>query len=236
MADKVESHTISQRIRKLLALADGNQNEHERDSAMKLAMDLLSKHNLDLSTVAATSNNIDVTEVAVFLKLEPWIRSVLHAACKLYYTKFYMRPLYRGYYNDRKEWHPTFVGTEENINVTIEVAGWLMNSIRQESNWLFTEQYERRSFRLGAAHKLLERACSLIDAETKNCAQASSTSLMVLRNDLEKANDKHMARKNLGTFQNRGSYYDGDAYGMGESYGNTVNLGRSSKPKAITMR
>jgi hypothetical protein len=42
MANIAESHTISQRIRKLLALADGNQNEHERDSAMKLAMELLS--------------------------------------------------------------------------------------------------------------------------------------------------------------------------------------------------
>jgi hypothetical protein len=59
---------------------------------------------------------------------------------------------------------------------------------------------------------------------------------MVLRNDLEAANEKHMLRKKLGTFKNRGSYYDGDAYGMGESYGNSVNLGRSSKPKAITMR
>jgi Protein of unknown function (DUF2786) len=236
MAEIAESRTISQRIKKLLALADGNQNENERDSAMQLAMQLLSKHNLDLGEITDSSHDIEVSEVAVYLKLEPWIRTVLHAACKLYYTRFYMRPVYRGYFGDRKEWHPTFVGTEENINVTIEVASWLMNSIRIESNWLYTEQYERRSFRLGAANKLYERACNLIVEESKTCAQSSSNSLMVMRNDLEKANAEHVAAKKLGTFKNRGSYYDGDAYGKGESYGNSVNLGRSSKPKAITMQ
>ncbi|MBS1997350.1 MAG: hypothetical protein JSS86_13610, partial [Cyanobacteria bacterium SZAS LIN-2] len=160
---------------------------------------------------------------------------VLSAACKLYYTQYYMRPVYRGYFRDRKEWHPTFVGTEENINVTMEVAGWLIGSIRAESNYLFYEQYERRSFRLGAAHKVLERACALVDEEKRNCAKGSSNSLMILRNDLEKANQKHMEKQNFGTFQSRGSYYDGDAYDQGESFGNTVNLGKSSKPKAITM-
>lgn len=236
MADKPETNTISQKIRKLLSLADGNQNEHERDSAMQLAMELLSKHNLDLTTITDNANDVCVTEFAAFLKLDPWIRAVLRAVCKLYYTEFFMRPVYRGYYNDRKEWHPTFVGTADNINVTIEVAAWLISSIRLESNWLFTQQYERRSFRLGAAHKVYERACQLIDEEKQNSAHSSSNSLMILRNELEKANRKHMGQKDFGTFQSRGTYYDGDAYGLGESYGNTVNLGRSAKPKALTMR
>ena len=236
MADKVEAHSISQRIRKLLALAEGNQNEHERDSAMKLAMELLSRHNLDINIVVDASREIGITEVEMILKLDPWIRSVLHAACKLYYTRFYMRSVYRGYFCDRKENHPTFIGTEENINVTIEVAGWLLNSIRAEGNCLFKEPYERRSFRLGAAHKLYDRACKLVEEESRNCAQSSSNSLMVLRNDLEKANERYMARLNCSTFYGRGSYYDDDAYGQGETFGESVNLGKSSKPKAITMR
>jgi hypothetical protein len=235
MSDIPETRTISEKIRKLLILADGNQNEHERDAAMKLAMELLAKHNLDLTSITDHSGDIDVAEAPVFLKLDPWIRCVLRAVCKLYYTEFFMRPVYRGYYSDRKEWHPTFVGTAENINVTIEVAAWLINSIRIESNWLFTEQYERRSFRLGAANRLYERACQLIAEEKNNCNGSASNSLMVLRNDLEKVNRKHMERKNLGTFQSRGSYYDGDAYGMGESYGNTVSLVRNSRPRSITM-
>lgn len=228
--------TIALRIRKLLALAEGNTNEHERDAAMKLAMDLLSKHNLDLSAIGGLCNESEVLECAVQLKLEPWIRAVLQAACKLYYTRFYMRPVYRGYFADRKEWHPTFVGTEQNIGVTIEVASWLMNSIRLESNWLYTEPYERRSFRLGAAHKLYERACTMIDEEKSAGICSGSTELMVLRNALESANENHLAKMNLGQFQSRGSYYDDAAYGQGEAFGDSVNLGRKSKVKQITMR
>ncbi len=229
--------SIANKIRKLLTLADGNQNEHERDAAMKLAMELLSRHNLDLDTISDESRDIDVLEIEVFLKLEPWIRAVLHAACKLYYTRYYMRSVFRGYYRDRKEWHPTFVGTRENITVTIDVASWLLNSIRNESNWLFSEPYERRSFRLGAAHKLYERACILIEEESANSAPSSKNSLMVVRNNLEKANADHLANKGLKQFNSRGSYYDGNAYGMGESFGNSVNLGRTSnKVKAITAQ
>ncbi|MBX9720566.1 MAG: DUF2786 domain-containing protein [Candidatus Obscuribacterales bacterium] len=229
--------TIANKIRKLLTLADGNQNEHERDAAMKLAMELLSKHNLDLDTIGDESRDIDVHEIEVFLKLEPWIRAVLHAACKLYYTRYFMRPVYRGYYGDRKEWHPTFVGTRENITVTLDVASWLLNSIRNESNWLFSEPYERRSFRLGAAHKLYQRACILIEEESANSAHSSKNSLMLVRNNLEKANADHVAKMGLKQFNSRGSYYDGNAYGMGESFGNSVNLGRSAtKLKAITAR
>ncbi len=237
MKETTESSTVAEKIRKLLALADGNQNDHERDAAMKLAMELLSKHNLDLTTVADRSNEIEVLECIVTLKLEPWIRAVLAAVCKLYYTEYLLRPVYKGYFHDRKEYHPTFIGTRENIDVTLEVASWLLSSIRSESNWLFTEQFERRSFRLGAAHKLHARACELIDEERKNGAPTSTNSLMVLRNDLQSANKKHLESKNLKTFRSRGSSFSSDAYGMGESFGDSVNLGRSgTKPKAITAR
>lgn len=238
MFETGESCTISQKIRKLLALADGNKNEHERDAAMKLALELLSKYNLDLTTVRDLSNGIDVTELKVNLKLDPWIRAVLHAACTLYYTEFIMRPVYRGNYGVRKEWHPTFIGTTENINVTIEVASWLIHSIRLESNSIFSDHYERRSFRLGAAHKLCERASRLIEEEILRSTSSSANSLMVLRNKMQTANRKHLDKKNLGIFQSRGSYLDGDAYGRGEAYGDSVNLGQLQKSttKAIAMK
>jgi len=227
------SNTMAQKIRKLLALADGNKNENERNSAMKLAMELLSKHNLDMAQVADSAEDVEVVEVDAYLKLDPWIRSIMHAACTLYYTRFIMRPIYGGYYGDRKEWHPTFVGTPENIDCTMEIATWLIDSIRQESNWLFRAAYERRSFRVGAADRILERANQLIAEEKQTCGSTPSNSLMVLRNQLESANQKYMDKKNLGTFQSRGSYHDRSAYGLGQSFGNNVNLGKTVKPKAL---
>ncbi len=235
MESSLETQSISAKILKLLALADGNKNEHERDSAMKLAMELLAKHNLELDAVKSTVEALEVIEVKYFLRLDPWIRKVLSAACKLYYTSYFMRPEYRGYYYDRKEWHPSFVGTAENIEVTVNVAAWLIESIRVESNYMFREQFERRSFRLGAADKLYKRACRLIEEE-KNPVATSGANLIVLRNKMELANEKYKASKNLGVFQSRGSYCDDDAYRRGEQFGDSVNLGKNPKLKAITMR
>ncbi|MBX9666152.1 MAG: DUF2786 domain-containing protein [Candidatus Obscuribacterales bacterium] len=237
MQTQSKETTIAQRIKKLLALADGNQNEHERAAAMKLAMELLAKHNLDMAAVKELSYDQDVSEYRAFLKLDPWTRYVINAACALYYTEMIMRAEYRGYYHDRKEYHPTIVGTEENIAVTIEVAGWLINSIRCESNWLFTEPHERRSFRLGAAHRVYKRACEIVKEESIPTSNPTgSSALTVLRNELEQANKRYLAGKKLGTFKGRSSYSDSDAYEKGSMYGDSVNLGKKTTRRAITLR
>lgn len=239
----IESITI--KIQKLLALADGNANEHEREMAMKFAMELLAKHNLSLSEVQSSTFDVEIQEIFVQLRLDPWVRFILTAACKLYYTDFMMRPVYKNY--NRKEYHPVFIGTEENIKVTIEMASWLMNSVRIESNWLFDEAYERRSFRLGASHKIFERAQTLIQeekAQSASCGDVdvdgnrntAGTSLMVIRNKLEKANADYVAKKSSGTFKSRGSSAAPEAYDMGQAYGDSVNLGKTPKSRALTMR
>ncbi|MBU6454800.1 MAG: DUF2786 domain-containing protein [Cyanobacteria bacterium REEB67] len=231
---------IAQKIIKLLALAEGNKNEHERATAMKLALDLLAKHNLDLDALSDNTADPNLTTVSVNLRPEPWIRSILFAVCKLYYTRYYIRTYYSQTSYTKKQ-EPIFVGTEANINVSIEMSGFLIRSIRQESNQLFATPYERRSFRLGAAEAIYMRACAMVAAEKAEAANTplsgqGRNSLIILRNKLEKANDDYMHGLNLGRFKSRGTYYDGGAYGMGESYGQSVDLGRSSKPKAITMR
>ena len=48
--------SIIQKIRKLLALAEGNKNEHEREVAMQFAMELLSKHNLITGSGTSSGN------------------------------------------------------------------------------------------------------------------------------------------------------------------------------------
>lgn len=232
--------SVAKRIKKLLALADGNKNEHERASAMKMAMDLLSKHNLDMAAVKNLSQQSEITEFKGFLKLDPWIRYILSATCKLYYTEMLMRPEYRGRFHDRREYHPTIVGTEENIAVTLEVASWLIHSIRCESNWLFAEAYERRSFRLGAAHRVYERACEMIKEEEgeKNSSSATtgSTALTVLRNELEAANKRYLAGKQLSTFKGKATYSDKTAYEVGSIFGNSVRLGKEGRTRALPLK
>ena len=228
-----EKESIVEKIKKLLALADGNQNEHEREVAMQFAMDLLAKHNLTMSQVECDISKLSTIAVDGDFRLDPWVRIILQAACKLYYTEFYISERI-DYFRYCKVKLPVFIGTAENITVTMDVATWLVNSVRKESNWAYKDPSERRSFRLGAADRILERAYEMVEAESKNSAAGTGTSLMVIRNQLVKANQAHMAKLNLRTFKARTSYVTSEAYADGEAYGSQVGLqGHQSKKSNV---
>jgi hypothetical protein len=218
--------SIVEKIRKLLALADRSQNshEHEREVAMQAAMDLLAKYNLSMTQVENTTLDIQPEEIHLDIKLDPWIRDILSASCKLYYTDYYMTG--KRNWQGRVERHPVFVGTAENIAVTIDMATWLINSIRLESNRLYKDPFERRSFRVGAADRILRRALDIRTTERQNAATTTGTNLMVLRNRFEQANQKHLSTKHFQTFKPRAVYLDESAFADGESFGNQVGLSR----------
>ena len=111
-----------------------------------------------------------------------------------------------------------------------------MESIRIESNFLFRDNYELRSFRLGAAHRLCHRAHFLREEENAPAKPANGTAMLVLRNKLEKANKDYMAKLGLGKFYSKGSSADSNAYGLGEAFGESIDLNRNPRTRAITMR
>jgi hypothetical protein len=217
--------SIVEKIKKLLALADGNQNEHEREVAMQFAMNLLAKHNLTMNQIECDISMMSTSEVDGDFRLEPWIRRILQAACKLYYTEFYIGHRI-DYIRHCQISVPVFIGSAENIAVTMDVATWLVNSVRKESNRIYKDSYERRSFRLGAADRLVERALEMVAAESRQSAAGSSNGLTVVRIQLSKANQAHLAKLNLRPLKARRSYVTPDAYADGETYGSQVGLKR----------
>jgi hypothetical protein len=216
-----DKESIIQKIRKLLALADGNQNEHEREVAMQFAMELLSKHNLSVAQVEGQALEINVCEVeGDFARLERWMQYVLDAVCELYYTDYYI--------SIRKT--AMFVGTAENVAVSIDVAEWLIQSIRKESNRLYKDSYQRRSFRTGAGWQILLRAIDLVidEKRAKKC-ETPGTSLIVVRDQLESANQTYLSRLHLRQTKRRCVYIDQNSFDSGTSYGNGVTLGKQAK-------
>jgi hypothetical protein len=227
---------VVEKIKKLLALAKDNQNEHERKAAMRFVMDLLSRHNLKLAQIEDFKAGVKTQEVKGEFKLDPWIREVLQAACRLYYTDFYIASQWSPY-TGRKENTPIFVGTQENITVTMTMATWLLESIRKQSNRAYKDEFERRSFRLGASQKVHERAIEMVKAEKTPAAPSTGTALMVVRNELERANQEHLSRLKLKQFKSRGIYLDRNAFASGEAYGERVKLERQAKTtKSINVR
>lgn len=230
----MSTETLLQKIKKLLALAEGNANDHEREVAMQFAMDLLAKHNLTLSEIQDIDLDNQTNEYPINLRMEKWITCLLQGVCTLYYTRFY-EEVTRDWYGRRKSF-PVLVGTRENVDVTIEVMSWLMNSIRLESNYLYRDPYERRSFRLGAAEKVWDRAEEIIEKEKNNTAHSGTGNLMVLRNKLESANERYMDKLNLTQVKRRASYIDPDAYSKGTDFGNEIGLDRRSTKGRIALK
>lgn len=221
---KEADESTVEKIRKLLALAEDNQNENEREVAMKFALDLLSRHNLSVSQVKEKSSKFDVVEREAEFNLEPWVRLVLNASCCLYYTNHYIRTEFDLY--GRRKRKPVFVGTKENIEVTLDVASWLLDSIRKESNRKYKDRFYKRSFRLGAGDKVFERALAMVEEESFSEGPGSTGSeLMVIRMKLEKAVDDYLSTLDLRFTKGRQSYSDYDAYLEGESYAEGINLG-----------
>src|ERR1700687_6278249 len=92
------------KIKKLLALSHGNQKEHERLSSLSKAQELMAQYNISLFQLQGLIEHPD--SLLVEIKLEPWLRIVLAAVCKVCFTDYYRSQ--RG----NKEF-PTFIGTKE---------------------------------------------------------------------------------------------------------------------------
>jgi hypothetical protein len=231
--NKQIDESVLQKIRKLLALAQNNKNANERDVAMQFAMDMLAKHNLSMAQImqagAIGDDNgaVKVGEYESDIRLERWTKDICSAVCKLYYCDYYMTGALSENYALRTV--PVFIGTRENISVAIEVANYLIRSVRSESNMAFKDAALRRSFRQGAARRIYERACQMIAAE-KSQGTSTGTSLIVVRNGLEKANQSYLKKLKLKYTTPRVSYIDGNAYNQGQEFGDSVGLDRTKRP------
>jgi len=240
---KPEDSVVS-KVKKLLALASGNQNDNEREVAMKFAMDLLAKHNLTLEQLEGPerSGNVQQLEENSF-RLEPWVRQVLNAVCMIYYTDYFICTKVVSVRQDMWTFQtrtstkdvPVFVGTAENIAVTIEVGTWLMNSIRSESNRVYKDATLKRSFRLGAARTLYARAQDMLNSEKAPEENSSGTSLMVLRDKLVRANDEYLDSLNLRQVNYRNSRVNMTAYNAGQTYGQQIAMPSRTSSKSISL-
>ena len=230
--NKQIDESVIQKIRKLLALAQNNKNANEREVAMQFAMDMLAKHNLSVAEImqagqGANGDDVKVGEFESDIRLERWTKDICSAVCKLYYCDYYMTEALTANLAIRTV--PVFIGTKENVAVAVEVANFLIKSVRKESNAAFVEPMRRRSFRQGAARRIYERAAEMLAAE-KHSGESTGTSLVVVRNGLEKANQSYLSTIKLTYTTARVSYIDGDAYNQGQQYGESVGLEKTSRP------
>jgi|AGTN01.1.fsa_nt_gi hypothetical protein len=184
-----------EKVKRVLALAEANHNEYERSVAMQYAMDFLAKNNLSVADQECFEP-IVIVEATGDFRLEPWARVILSSTCALYYTDFYTTKRYDSWRDTSKD-VPLIVGTRDNVEVTIEMTKWLLNSIRTESNHQYKEVPLRRSFRLGAADRLFERALEMLQAESSVSSAVPGSVREVIRSQLQQFNRDYLATLDL---------------------------------------
>ena len=257
------SNAVIEKIQKLLnkSKEENNNNEHEREQCLDLALNLMIANSLDFEdinpSVEPKNFKPDVVQQS-FTDLKTrstFLSWLVEGVNLLTNTKAFTS----NYLGDR---YYVLYGTEENIIIAYQLIKYLESSIEAESK-RHKEVTDRRSFKIGASEIVLERCQQLTtkmitmvnkgskvndshtdldsyyeDEEDNEYTPKQCNQIMVINNALAEANVAF--GKSLGLKQGGYSTYrapkSDNAYSQGKAYGNSLNLDKSSAAKRITVR
>ena len=116
-----------EKVKKLLALATGNANEHEAEAAMAAAQRMLEAHNLDMSTLASTKRGSDRKDQQQKGGLYQWQRTLWEHVAKLNFCQYWsIKGTAKG-----STYEHRILGRQENVIGTEIMAGYLQQTIER---------------------------------------------------------------------------------------------------------
>lgn len=221
--DKKKS--ILDKIKKLLRMSDesGNASEQERETALRHANSIMSKHNLTMDDVEESEVNRGYDEFGTSM---PWKASVAQAMAKLYGCKVYRSPSIKKI---------VIVGAEHNRVVAKSMYVYCINSIHREVEGLEDKSRSAvNSFKKGAGSGLNIQVNRIIkEREEGQQEDISVGQAMVLKSYYEREagmNDAYIKDDmgvKLTTTKQKVSDYK--AYVSGQNFGKNVSLNSQVK-------
>lgn len=224
---------IIDKIKKLLAVANngasGNGVEHEQEIAMRQALALLAKHNLEMSDVADNLDKEDreVIEIAEEFPC-PWRRVVAGAVAGLFFCKFFWTQV-----PNKQKYKFSFVGLESNAEAAKSMTEWLLKSIYKESMKRQKEQGQTvafgTSFRNAAGNRINDR-CYQMRQEAEQAPEYKGTYALALTNlyqQEQEANDNFLDKVmgvQLKVKKIKGDIKSLAGLKQGRDYGDKINL------------
>lgn len=236
---------VIDRVRKLLNMsrdkADGG--EHERDNALRMALKLIAKHNLEPDDY----QDKPAREVyKLRIDICPWRTMVCDCIAKLFFTQVFRRQA------GKQTFEITFVGAEGNAITAKEISHYIILSLQREAAKRRKEQFGdakgypskwETSFLNGAAFKLVERCKALrAEAEAEAAAEANPTAnsqatgtALTLASIYDKEKETNLAYiqgsmnivlKKGKDFKTNNMSFDGNGFRNGQKHGETVSLNR----------
>lgn len=219
------SESIIAKIRKMLELANNSAaSEGERENALRMAHNLLIKHNLEMKDVHASSvkEKRTVDEAATF-KMK-WCRIVANSMAKLFMCEMFLN----GDINGTKGKY-AFVGLESNATTAALMTEYVISSILKEARKLYKQNLcpQSRAFGYGAAEKIRDRVNKMVH-EAKSDNSTIGTGLVI--RDVYKTEHElnlEFISKNFNLVpikSSRTKIDDWNAYSQGSKHGDKIDL------------
>lgn len=235
-ADTGDSAKVLARVKKMLTLAnDAAASDGERDNAMRMALNLLAKHNLTVAQAEASGAKPEEArqQGETFSRDQPWCRAAAHAVAEVFFCSYFY---VRGGTTKRGSVQHCFVGRASNVETAKVMADYVISSIMREANREWKKQADPgpwwSNFCKGAAHRVWER-CAALKREAEQSSQAASSGTALVLASVyameARANETFLSETlglQLKTKASREKRVRGEGYAAGRAFGDKVSLNR----------
>lgn len=218
---------ILARVRKLLNLAENEAaTEGERDNAMRMAHNMLTKHQLDMADLSEFER--ERSDPRGRFEQEGrsllWAKHIRMAIAELFMCKYYFG---RKINADKCMHH--FVGRESQATTAMYLSEWIIKSVLKEGVKRYRHDLapETRAFATGVSNKLYERVRELRAAKQAEIKATGNALVLVdLAKSEAEANEEFLRAMGtkLTSKKSRHVAVDMGAYAAGKEYGATINL------------
>jgi hypothetical protein len=218
---------IIDRVKKMMALANcSGAAEGERDNALRMAYNLLAKHNLSMNEVEAHNTAKEEgreSQKATFV-VYPWARQIASLVGSLFFCNYYFMRSGTG-----KQATHCFIGKASNAATAQYMSEFVVKSVCREAARMYGSAIapEARCFAIGVVRKLQERIAEIKDSLNKESTTGTALALVNLDKAERSANSLWLAEQGvtLKKTASRGKgVTDSDAYHAGKDFGATVSL------------
>lgn len=180
---------IIERVKKLLALAGDNPNEHEREAAMAKALGILAEHNLTMEEVNGPDISDQPSTLRVLGRSGPWVRQIYTGIARMYFCEHV-------YISMGKKTAHIIVGRPGDAAVAHEMAHWISERLWSEGLAYKRDHYGDNSyltsFLNSAAVVLNLRIATIIEQAKKGEAvDPTGNTLPVLASQYDQAQERN---------------------------------------------
>ncbi len=227
---------VLERVKKMIALGnDAAATEAERETALRMAYNLLAKYNLSISDLPSDQDTEARERQDVVISADRWARSLAQAVAKLFFCKYF----YNGTGTSGKDKH-CFVGRQSNVITARYMSEFLIKSVKREATGRYKSPTspQGRSFCVGTVDSIRKRVEEMIKTDTES-TPGTALVLASLHQREADANSKWLEQAGLSLTTSKAradNSLRASAFYDGREYGKTVSLNQQVKNSASDFK